>query len=403
MVSRRAFLQSSAASLGALACGASPGRADNALGITEAEIKIGQTMPYSGPLSAYGVIGKTDAAYFAMINELGGLNGRKIRLISLDDEYNPAKTFEQTRRLVEHEGVAFIFNSLGTWTNGAIRPYLNFNEVPQLFVASGAEMFGDQERFPWTIGWQPSYQTEAAIFGKHMLATKPNARIGVLYQDDSFGRDYMVGLKEGLGGNHARMIVEAATYETGAETIDSQVVTLRRARADTFLIVAVEELAEQAINKAFDMGWTPIRYVTGISQSISSTMTSAGRERLKGAITAVYDKDPTDARWRNDAGFMQYSAFITEYMSRVDRDDAKVVNGFGVAATMVHVLAQCGTDLSRKNIMYQAANIDSLELPMLLPGVKISTSANNYHPIRQMQLASFNGSSWELFGELLGS
>ena len=183
MVSRRAFLQSSAASLGALACGASPGRADNALGVTEAEIKIGQTMPYRGPLSAYGVIGKTDAAYFAMINELGGVNGRKIRLISLDDEYNPAKTFEQTRRLVEHEGVAFIFNSLGTWTNGAIRPYLNFNEVPQLFVASGAEMFGDPERFPWTIGWQPSYQTEAAIFGKHMLATKPNARIGVLYQD----------------------------------------------------------------------------------------------------------------------------------------------------------------------------------------------------------------------------
>jgi branched-chain amino acid transport system substrate-binding protein len=403
MVSRRAFLQSSAASLGALACGASPGRADNAVGVTEAEIKIGQTMPYRGPLSAYGVIGKTDAAYFAMINELGGVNGRKIRLLSLDDEYNPAKTFEQTRRLVEHEGVAFIFNSLGTWTNGAIRPYLNFNEVPQLFVASGAEMFGDQERFPWTIGWQPSYQTEAAIFGKHMLATKPNARIGVLYQDDSFGRDYMVGLKEGLGANHARMIVETATYETGAETIDSQVVTLRRAGADTFLIVAVQELAEQAINKAFDIGWTPIRYVTGISQSVSSVMTPAGREKLKGAITAVYDKDPTDARWRNDAGFRQYSEFITKYMSRDDQDDAKVVNGFGVAATMVHVLAQCGADLSRKNIMYQAANIDSLELPMLLPGVRLSTSENNYHPIRQMQLASFNGSSWELFGELLGS
>jgi branched-chain amino acid transport system substrate-binding protein len=403
MVSRRAFLQSSAASLGALACGASPGRADDAPGVTETEIKIGQTMPYSGPLSGYGVIGKTDAAYFAMINELGGVNGRKIRLISLDDEYNPAKTVEQTRRLVEHEGVAFIFNSLGTWTNGAIRPYLNINEVPQLFVASGAEMFADQEHFPWTMGWQPSYQTEAAIFGKHMLATKPNAKIGVLYQDDGFGRDYMVGLKEGLGAKHARMIVETATYETGAPTIDSQVVTLQRAGADTFLIVAVQELAEQAINKAFDIGWTPVRYVTGVSQSISSTMTPTGREKLKGAITAVYDKDPIDARWRDDAGFKQYSAFATKYMSRIDQDDARAVNGFGVAATMVHVLAQCGTDLSRKNIMHQAANIDGLELPMLLPGVKINTSASNYHPIRQMQLASFNGSSWELFGELLGS
>ncbi|MGO9418074.1 ABC transporter substrate-binding protein [Roseiarcus sp.] len=403
MVSRRAFLQSSAASLGGLAWGASPSRADTPPGVTETEIKIGQTMPYSGPLSAYGVIGKTDAAYFAMINESGGVNGRKIRLISVDDEYNPAKTVEQTRRLVEYEGVAFIFNSLGTWTNGAIRAYLNINEVPQLFVASGAEMFGDQERFPWTMGWQPSYQTEAAIFGKQILATKPDAKIGVLYQDDSFGRDYMVGLKEGLGAKHARMIVETATYETGATTIDSQIVALRRAGADTFMIVAVEELAEQAINKTFDIGWMPVRYLTGVSQSISSTMTPSGREKLKGTITAVYDKDPTDARWRDDAGFMLYTAFIKKYMSQNEQDDAKVVNGFGVAATMVHVLAQCGSDLSRKNIMYQASNIKSLELPMLLPGVKICTSSSNYHPIRKMQLASFNGSSWELFGELLGS
>ena len=403
MVSRRAFLQSSAASVASLACGAAPARADNEPGVTETEIKIGQTMPYSGPLSTYAVIGKTDAAYFAMINESGGVNGRKIRLISLDDEYNPAKTFEQTRRLVEHERVAFIFNSLGTWTNGAIRPYLNINEIPQLFVASGAEMFGEQERFPWTMGWQPSYQTEAAIFGKHMLATKPNAKIGVLYQDDRFGRDYMVGLKEGLGADHARMIVETTTYEYWDRTIDPQVVTLRRAGADTFLIVAIQELAEQAINKAFDIGWTPIRYVTGVSQSISSTMTPAGREKLKGAITAVYDKDPTDARWSDDAGFRQYAAFVTKYMSRDEQDDARVVNGFGVAATIVHVLKQCGADLSRKNIMYQAANINDLELPMLLPGVKIRTSASNYHPIRNMQLASFNGSSWELFGDLLGS
>ena len=312
-----------------------------------------------------------------------------------------AGPFEQTRRLVEREGVAFIFNSLGTWTNGAIRAYLNINEVPHLFVASGAEMFGDPERFPWTIGWQPSYQTEAAIFGAHMLARKPDARIGVLYQDDAFGRDYMIGLKEGLGDNHSRLIVATATYETGDPTVDSQVMTLQEAGADTFLIVAVEELAEQAIQKAFDIGWKPVRYLTGISQSISSTMTPAGREKLKGAITAVYDKDPKDASWGNDAGFMQYSEFITKYMSRDCQDDANVVNGFGVAATMVHVLGQCGDDLSRTNIMYHAAHIHELELPMLLPGVKICTSALNYHPIRQMQLASFNGASWELFGGLL--
>ena len=403
MLSRRAFLQSSAASVAFLARGVSRARAGDAPGVTETEIRIGQTMPYSGPLSAYGVIGKTEAAYFAMINDLGGVNGRQLRLISLDDEYNPAKTFELTRRLVEQERVAFIFSSLGTWTNGAIRPYLNMNEIPQLFVASGAEVFGDSERFPWTMGWQPSYQTEAAIFGKHMLATKPDARIGVLFQDDRFGRDYMVGLKEGLGGKHSGMIVETATYEYWDRTVESQVESLCRAGADTFLIAAVEEFAAQAIHKAFDIGWTPIRYVTGVSQSISSTMTAAGREKLKGAITAVYDKDPTDARWAGDAGFLQYSAFIKSYLSEGVKDDARVVHGFGGAATLVHVLKQCGDDLSRKNIMSQAANINSLELPMLLPGVKISTSAGNYHPIRQMQLAAFNGASWELFGNLLGS
>ena len=403
MLSRRAFLQSSAASLAFLASGPSRARAGDAPGVTQTEIRIGQTMPYSGPLSAYGVIGKTEAAYFAMINDLGGVNGRQLRLISLDDEYNPAKTFELTRRLVEQERVAFIFSSLGTWTNGAIRPYLNMNEIPQLFVASGAEMFSDAERFPWTIGWQPSYQTEAAIFGKHMLATKPDARIGVLFQDDRFGRDYMVGLKQGLGGKHSGMIVETATYEYWDRAVGSQVESLCRAGADTFLIAAVEGFAAQAINKAFEIGWTPTRYVTGVSQSIASTMTTEGREKLKGAITAVYDKDPTDARWSGDAGLLQYSAFIKKYMSEDVKDDARVVHGFGGAATLVHVLKQCGDDFSRKNIMFQAANISGLPLPMLLPGVKISTSAGNYHPIRQMQLAAFNGASWELFGDLLGS
>ncbi len=402
MVSRRTFLQSGAAAFGAWAFGASPVRADDAPGISDTEIRIGQTMPYTGPLSAYGLVGRTDAAYFDMVNELGGVNGRKIRLISLDDEYDPAKTVELTRRLVEREKVAFIFNSLGTWTNGATRAYLNVNEVPQLFVASGAEMFADQERFPWTMGWQPSYQTEASIFGGHILASKPDARIGVLYQDDAFGRDYMIGLKRGLGANRSAMIVKCVTYETGDSSVDWQVASLFRAGADAFLIVAVQEIAELAIHAAFDLGWKPVRYLAGISQAISATMTPAGREKLKGAITAVYDKDPTDARWRNDAGFAQYCKFVAKYMSPDVQDSAIAVNGFGVAATMAHVLAQCGDDLSRRNIMFHATHINGLELPMLLPGVKILTSPRSYHPIRQMELASFNGASWELFGQLLG-
>ena len=401
MISRRAVLQSVASVAAAFGSGAWPARASNAPGVTETEIKIGQTMAYSGPVSAYGVYGKTDAAYFEMINESGGVNGRKLRLISFDDEYNPPKTYEQTRRLVEREGVAFIFNSLGTWTNGVIRAYLNVNQIPHLFVASGAEMFADPERFPWTVGWQPSYQTEAAIFGNHIVATNPSAKIGVLYQDDGFGRDYMLGLKKGLGRKHEQMIVETTPYESWETNVQSQVATLHKAGADTFVIVAAQDLADRAINNAFDLGWSPVRYLTGVSQSISSTMTSAGRAKLKGAITGVYDKDPTDPRWHDDVGFKRYAEFVTKYMPQFDLHDAKIVTGFGVAETMVHVLTQCGADLSRENILRQSTNIKDLELPMLLPGVKINISPSDYHPIREMRLAAFNGTSWEAFGDLL--
>jgi branched-chain amino acid transport system substrate-binding protein len=399
MINRRTFLQSSAAAA-AFAASAGSACADNAPGVTDSEIKIGQTMPYSGPASAYGVIGRTEAAYFKMINEQGGVNGRKINFISLDDAYSPPKTVEQIRRLVEQEQVAFIFNSLGTPPNAAIRQYLNDNKVPQLFVATGAAMFSDPAHFPWTMGWQPNYQTEAKIFAKHILKTKLDAKIAVLYQNDGFGKDYLIGLKDGLGSDHASMVIKEASYETSEPTVDSQIVTLQGSGADVLLIAATPKFAAQAIRKTFDVGWTPIRYMTDVSQSIASVMKPAGLDKSKGVITGVYGKDPTDARWKDDPGFKEYAAFIDKYMTPKDLIDANAVYGFGLGATMIQVLKQCGNDLSRANVMKQAANLKDLELPMLLPGIKINTSPDNFSPIRQEALASFNGESWEQFGEL---
>jgi branched-chain amino acid transport system substrate-binding protein len=401
MITRRFLLQSSAASAAYLASGVGTARAANAPGVTDTEIKIGQTMPYSGPLSAYGVIGRTEAAYFKMINEHGGVNGRKLNLISIDDGYSPPKTVEQIRRLVEQEQVAFIFNSLGTPTNAAIRQYLNDNKVPQLFVSTGAAMFSDPQHFPWTMGWQPNYQNEARIYGKHILSTKPDAKIAVLYQNDGFGKDYLIGLKDGLGADHAGMVIKEASYETSEPTVDSQIVTLQGSDADVVLIAATPKFAAQAIRKTFDVGWTPMRYISLVSQSIVSVMRPAGVVKSKGIFSAVFGKDPTDARWKDDPGFEEYAAFMMKYMSPNDLIDYNAVYGFGVAATMVQVLKQCDADLARENIMRQAANLKDLELPMLLPGIKINTSPDNFSPIRQMQLATFNGESWEQFGNIL--
>jgi branched-chain amino acid transport system substrate-binding protein len=399
MFTRRSFLKSSAAAA-AFATSAGSARADTP-GVTDTEIKIGQTMPYSGPASAYGVIGRTEGAYFKMINDQGGINGRKINLISLNDGYSPPKTVEQVRRLVEEEKVAFLFNTLGTPSNLAIRQYLNDNKVPQLFVSTGASTFSDPKHFPWTMGFNPNYQTEAYIYGKYILSAKPDAKICVLYQNDGFGKDYLTGLKDSLGADHAGMIVNEASYETSEPTIDSQIVTLQSSGADVILIAATPKFGAQAIRKTFDLGWTAMRIVSNVTSSVNAALKPAGLEKSKGLITATYGKDPNDPRWKDDPGLKEWGDFTAKYMSATEFTDLNAVYGFGAAATMVQVLKQCGNDLSRENVMKEAANIKDLRLPMGLPGGTINTSPDNYSPIRQMQLSKFNGESWDLFGEIL--
>src|SRR5271166_4847680 len=397
MLNRRSFMQSSAAA--ALFSGAGRARAETP-GVTDAEIKIGQTMPYSGPASAYGVIGRTETAYFKMINEQGGVNGRKINLISLDDGYSPPKTVEQVRRLVEQEQVAFLFQTLGTPSNAAIRPYCNDNKIPQLFIATGAAMFSDPKHFPWTMGFNPNYQTEAHIYAKHILATRPDAKIAILYQNDSFGKDYLTGLKDGLS-DKASMIVKDASYETSEPTVDSQVVTLQGSGADVFLIAATPKFAAQAIRKSFDLGWNAIKYVSVVSVSIATVLKPAELDKSKGLITAYYGKDPNDPRWKDAPDMKAWQAFCAKYMSSTGFIDSNATYGIGAAATMAQVLKQCGDDFSRDNVMRQAANLRDFEAPLLLPGMRLNTSPTTYSPIRQMQLARFDGESWQLFGELL--
>jgi branched-chain amino acid transport system substrate-binding protein len=401
MHSRRTFLQTSAAAAAYMASGTWTARAANAPGVTDTEIKIGQTMPYSGPASAYGVYGRTEAGYFKMINEMGGVNGRKINLISLDDSYSPPKTVEQTRYLIEHERVAFIFGSLGTPTNQAIRAYLNDNKVPQLLISTGSSLFGDPKHFPWTMGSTPSYQTEARIFAKHILATKPDAKIGVLYQNDSYGRDYLTGLHDGLGSDHAGMIVKEVSYEVSEPTVDSQAATLQGVGVDTLIIAATPKAAAQAIRKAYDIGWTPLRYLNYPANSITATLKPAGLDKAKGLITGAFNKDPADPRWKDDPGYKEWAAFAAKSLTPADLIDGNAITGWGVARMMVQVLKQCGDDLSRENIMRQASDIKDFELPMLLPGIMVNTSPDNYFPIRQMRLARFNGENWELFGDLM--
>ena len=371
-------------------------------GATDTEIKIGQTMPYSGPGSAYGTIGKAEVAYFKMINDQGGINGRKINLISLDDGYSPPRTVEQIRKLVEENEVLFTFQNLGTAHNTAIQKYLNAKKVPQLFVATGATKWGDPKNFPWTMGWQPNYQTEAHIYAQYLLKNKPGAKIAVLFQNDDYGKDYLKGIHDGLDKEAEKMVVKEVSYEATDPTADSQIVTLQGSGADTFFIFATPKFAAQAIRKAYDIGWRPLAFVNNVSASVAAVLEPAGLEKSKGLITALYYKDPNDPQWANDPAVMDWLAWMRKYYPDGNVGDGANVYGYAAAQTLVQVLKQCGDDLTRENVMRQAANLRNFEVRVLLPGIRITTSPTDFYPIEQVQLARFDGKRWVLLGEVLG-
>ena len=371
-------------------------------GASDTEIKIGQTMPYSGPASAYGTIGKAEADYFRMINEQGGVNGRKINLITLDDGYSPPKTVEQTRRLVEQEQVLLIFQSLGTAMNTAIQKYMNAKKVPQLFISTGATKWGDPEHFPWTMGWQPNYQTETHIYAKYLLQNKHDAKIAVLFQNDDYGKDYLKGLHDGLGQQGEKLIVKETSYEVTDPTVDSQIVTLQGSGADVLFIFATPKFAAQAIRKTYDMGWKPMTFLNNVSTSVATVLLPAGLEKSVGLVTALYLKDPTDPQWESDPSMKNWLAWMKKYYPDGDIKDIANVYGYAAAQTMVQVLRQCGDELSHDNIMRQAARLKDLEVAVLLPGIRINTSPTDFYPIEQVQLARFDGKRWVLFGEVIG-
>ena len=370
-------------------------------GVTDTEIKLGSTMPYSGPASSYGIIGKSEAAYFAMINDQGGINGRKIDFIVRDDAYSPPKTVENIRELVEQDHVLATFNTLGTPPNTAIQNYMNDNKVPQLFVATGANKWNDPKHHPWTIGWQPSYQIEARIYARYILKNIPNAKIAVLYQNDDFGKDYLIGLRQGLGDKADKMIVTNQTYETTDATVDSQIVAMQGSGADVVLTAAIPKFAAQAIRKMYDIGWKPTHFLTNVSTSVKAAMQPAGPEKAVGIISSGYVKDPTDPQWLHTSEYKDWLAWMEKYNTSGNIADANTVYAYTVAQTMVAVLKQCGDDLTRENLMKQAASIHDLKLPMLLPGITVSTSADDFAPIKQMQLQRFDGTTWRLFGEVI--
>jgi len=372
-------------------------------GASDTEIKIGNTNPYSGPASAYGTIGKTITAYFKMLNESGGINGRKLNFITYDDGYSPPKTVEMARKLVEQDEVLFLFQTLGTPSNSAIHKYMNAKKVPQLFVATGATKWDDPKRFPWTMGWQPNYQTEGKIYAAHILRTKPNAKIGVLFQNDDYGKDVLKGLKDGLGAKGQKLIVKEVSYEVSDPTVDSQIIQLQGSGADVFVNITTPKFAAQAVRKVYDIGWKPVHYLNNVGASVGSVLKPAGLEKSVGVITTQYLKDYTDKQWANDPAMKKFEAFMKKYYPDGNLNDASNVYGYTAARTLEQVLRQAGDNLTRANIMKQAASIKGLALDTLLPGIKINTSATDFAPIESVQLARFNGTQYELFGEVLSA
>ncbi|MBR1211991.1 ABC transporter substrate-binding protein [Bradyrhizobium sp. JYMT SZCCT0180] len=384
---------------GGIAIGSATAQKRYAPGVSDYEIKIGQTMPYSGPVSAWGTIGRAELAYVKMINDQGGVNGRKINLISLDDAYSPPKTVEQTRRLVEQDGVAVIFGGLGTAANLAVRKYLNDRQVPQLFLLSGSEQFNDPEHFPWSIGIIPTYLLDGQTHARYILAHSPNAKIAILYQSDDYGKAHVKGLKDGLGERAKHLIVSELSYEVGAPTIESQMVTLKASGANTLYIAAGPKFAAQAIRKANELAWRPLQFLTYTSQSISGVLEPAGLENAIGILSASFAKDPTDPRWKDDPDMKEYFEWVQKYNPNTDGKDTFVAAGYQYAAALVLLLRQCGDDLSRENIMRRATSLHDFTIPLLLPGITLNTSPGDYQPIKQLRESRFNGKFWESVDE----
>jgi len=369
-------------------------------GVTDTEIKVGQTMPYSGPASAYASVGLTERAYIEMLNEKGGINRRQVTLISPDDGYSPPKTVEQTRRLVESDTVLAIVGSLGTAANSSIERYLNQQGVPQVFIATGATKWGDPQHFPWTMGWAPNYQLEGRIYARYVQQHVDRPRVAVLYQNDDYGKDYLKGFRDGLGEAGNKVIVAEVSYEITDATVDSQVVALQASGANVFFNVTTPKFAAQSIRKVYDLGWHPAHIINSVGSSTGAVMKPAGFERVQGLISAHYQKDATDPRWRDDPGMKEYLAFMKERLPRLDPADSGTYTGYNTARTLAQVLLQCGDELTRENFMKQAASLHDLSLPMLLPGIRINTSPTNFYPVNQMQLVRFEGDGWVLFGEV---
>ena len=398
-LTKRLLLASIAAGFAVAAAGPAVAQKKYDTGANDKEIKIGNINPYSGPASAYGTIGKTIGAYFNKINAEGGINGRKINYVTYDDGYSPPKAVEQARKLVESDEVLLIFQSLGTPSNTAIQKYMNAKKVPQLFVATGATKWNDPKRFPWTMGWQPNYQSEGRIYAQYLLQNHPQGKVAILYQNDDYGKDYVKGLKDGLAGKIK--VVAELPYEPADPTVDSQIINLKASGADIFYNVTTPKFAAQAIKKMAEIGWKPVHILNNVSVSVGSVMRPAGFANGQGILSTAYLKDSTDATWKDDAALKEWAAFMDKYYPEGDKTSTFTVYGYVVAQTLVHVLKQCGDNLTRENVMKQAASLKNLELGVLLPGIKLNTSPTDFAPIEQMQMMRFKGESWELFGPIM--